>query len=230
MVADIFFYIFAAFLVMASLSVVLARNTVHAVLCLILCFVATSGIMLLMGAEFIGLMLVILYVGAVAVLFLFVVMMLNVNVIRTHLNKWWDITGSILLGVGLFAMLSMVAWAWQAPQTQQFRILQHPEKIVETSVAALRVSEETNASEGAETSLSNSAELGILLYTHYAYALQVAGLILLVAMIAAITLTLRRRQGVRRQDINKQLSTKPSDVLKTRRVQTGEGIHYHDAP
>ncbi|MEQ9811395.1 MAG: NADH-quinone oxidoreductase subunit J [Azospirillaceae bacterium] len=197
------FYLFAFITIASAVMVVTARNPVHSVLFLILAFFNAAALFIIMGAEFLALILVVVYVGAVAVLFLFVVMMLDVNFarLREGVLNYLPIGG--LIGLILLVELIFVGAAWViAPEA-------------ETAIRA------PMADPGGAT---NTEALGRLIYTDYFYLFQAAGMILLVAMIGAIVLTLRQRTGVRRQKIADQLARKPSDAVVVRKVETGGGI------
>ncbi len=194
------FYLFAGILTLSALLVITAKNPVHSVLFLILAFFNAAGLFVLLGAEFVAMILVIVYVGAVAVLFLFVVMMLDINFsdLRKGAMQYVPIgllVGAVLLGE-LITMYSM--WAF----TPGF----------EQNLAAPR-----------DMTVTNTEALGQVLYTDYVFPFQIAGLILFVAMIGAIVLTHRTRPGVRKQKISDQNARKPSDVLEIKKVQTGAG-------
>jgi len=196
------FYLFAGLTVASGVMVVSARNPVHSVLWLILCFFNTAGLFLLLGAEFLAMVLVIVYVGAVAVLFLFVVMMLDVNLaeLRAGFLHYLPLGG--LVGAVLLGELVAVAFAWS------------PGKMASSL---------TRAPMPDLAQVSNTQALGRLLYTDYVYLFQAAGLILLVAMIGAILLTHRRREGVRRQRIADQVARDASSV-ELRKVPSGRGV------
>ncbi len=198
MLATFAFYLFALVLVAAALMVVAARNPVHAVLFLILCFFNAAGLFLLLGAEFLAFTLVIVYVGAVAVLFLFVVMMLDIDfkTLRQGFLKY----RSVGLGVGfvLAVQLGFMASAWTTHRDAL--ILLEP------------------------LDLDNTRALGQVLYTDYIYPFQVAGLVLLVAMIGAIVLTLDKSTAVKRQDARAQTDRRVEDVLEIKKVRVGEGV------
>jgi len=201
MIEIIAFYVFAGVLIACAVMVISARNAVHSVLFLILAFFNAAGLFVLLGAEFVAMILVIVYVGAVAVLFLFVVMMLDVDFtqLRKGVNSYLPF--GIFLGVVLFIELVFLVFKdWLAPAGVLQAI-------------------------GAPTpaNLTNARALGQLIYTHYLYVFQVSGLILLVAMIGAIVLTLRHRPGVQRQKIGDQVARKPGDVLSIRQVSSGAG-------
>ncbi len=191
------FYMFAAVLVVSAIMVVAARNPVHAVLFLILCFFNAAGLFLLMGAEFVALILVIVYVGAVAVLFLFVVMMLNIDFkeLRRGLAKY--LPAGFAVGLVLVIELGAMALGWKF---------------------------DPHAVSAAGAEVENTRALGRLLYTDYMYPFQVSGLILLVAMIGAITLTLRHKPNARRQRPSEQLDRKIADVIEVRKIESGKGV------
>jgi NADH-quinone oxidoreductase subunit J len=201
--ADFAFYMFAVTVVTAGLFVVISRNPVHSVLWLILAFLSSAGLFVLLGAEFVAMLLVIVYVGAVAVLFLFVVMMLDVDFaeLRGELAKFVPLAG--LIGVILLMELALVFGVWQTAD----------------NAAALR-----DAVTPALTETQNTAALGQLLYTKYIYLFQAAGLILLVAMIGAIVLTLRHREDIKRQDILSQIYRDPAEQMELKNVKPGQGL------
>lgn len=202
MLAAIAFYAFAAVLVASAAMVVTARNPVHSVLFLILAFFNAAGLFLIAGAEFLAMILVIVYVGAVAVLFLFVVMMLDVDFAR--LREGFQRYAPIGLAVGavLFLELVFVLWAWSpAPEAAGLRLHPNP---------------------GAE--VTNTEALARILYTDNVLLFQAAGIILLVAMIGAIVLTLRERPGTRRQDVAVQIARAPGETVVLRKVPTGAGL------
>ena len=197
------FYVFAAVAVISGIMVVTARNPVHSVLFLILAFFNAAGLFVLMGAEFLGMILVIVYDGAVAVLFLFVVMMLDIDFVemRQGFVKYLPVGG--LIGVVLLIELLLVAGG----------LVVLPE-----SKAAIA---EPIARQG---TISNTEMLGRLIYTKYVYLFQAAGLILFVSMIGAIVLTLRERQGVKRQSIAKQIARTRAESMQVVKVKPGEGV------
>jgi NADH-quinone oxidoreductase subunit J len=200
MIAAIFFYLFAAIVVASAAMVVTARNPVHCVLFLILAFFNSAALFLMAGAEFLAMILVIVYLGAVAVLFLFVVMMLNIDFeqIRGGFQRYAPV--GALIGAVLLIELGIVLSGWKfAPSAMTLRF---------APVAA-------NA--------SNTAQLGRLLYTDYILPFQAAGLILLVAMIGAIVLTLRDRTTSRHQDISRQLRRHSAETMVFVEVRTGAG-------
>ena len=197
------FYAFAGVAVASAMMVISARNPVHSVLFLILCFFNAAGLFVLLGAEFLAMILVIVYVGAVAVLFLFVVMMLDIIFVALRQGFLQYLPIGALIGLVLLVELILVFGAWT-------------------------LSPDIGAAAAAPTpalsQMSNTAALGALLYTHYIYAFQIAGLILLVAMIGAIVLTLRGREGVRRQKISQQVSRRRSDAVEVVKVRPRQGV------
>jgi NADH-quinone oxidoreductase subunit J len=201
MIETIAFYMFSAVLVASAVMVVFSRNPVHSVLFLILAFFNAAGLFILLGAEFVAMILIIVYVGAVAVLFLFVVMMLDINFadFRRGINSYLPF--GAFLGIVLFIELAFLVFGNWVP-----------------SVAVPPVAPTPVASQ-----ISNTRALGQLIYTHYLYVFQVSGLILLVAMVSAIVLTLRHRPGVQRQKIAIQISRKRAESLAIRQVASGAG-------
>ncbi len=221
------FYCFAGVLVLASLMVVVARNPVHSVLFLILAFFNAAGLFLMLGAEFPAFILMIVYVGAVAVLFLFVVMMLDIDFLELRRGAWkvWPV--GLLVGAVLVAQLVMTAASWQSLPGAQANILSPAPR--ENALKAYVTTPEGERQaiqqpRNGPKPLTNTEALGRVLYTDYIYAFQVAGLVLLVAMIGAITLALRGRRGRKSQDIGRQISRKPSDCVAVRQVKTGTGV------
>ena len=202
-VQGIAFYVFAALLVASGVMVISARNPVHSVLYLVLAFFQAAGLCVLLGAEFIAMILVIVYVGAVAVLFLFVVMMLDINFreLRAGALQYLPIGG--LIGLILLAELAAVLGGW---------------------IIAPAAVQATSAPMAAMGDATNTEQLGQLIYTHYVYLFQASGIVLLIAMIGAIVLTLREREGVRKQNIGSQLARRREDVVAIRKVPTGEGV------
>ncbi len=194
------FYLFAIVLLFSGAVVITARNPVYSVLALIVAFFNAAGLFVLLGAEFLAMILVVVYVGAVAVLFLFVVMMLDVDF--AELKK--GVQSYLLPGLGIGGLLA-----------------------VELILAvAMRWDIAPHAAKGAVTpaNLTNTAAIGHILYTDYVYYFQIAGMILLVAMIGAIVLTLRHRAGVRRQNTWEQISREPSKAMALVDVKPGEGV------
>jgi NADH-quinone oxidoreductase subunit J len=201
MITAIFFYAFAAVLIGSAVAVVTARNPVHSVLFLILAFFNAAGLFLLTGAEFLAMILVIVYVGAVAVLFLFVVMMLDVNFaeLRSGFQRYLPV-GLAVVGI-LFVELLFVLGGWKlAPEMAQMRLAPAP------------------------AGVSNTAALGRILYTDYIFLFQAAGMVLLVAMIGAIVLTLRERRTSRHQSIAAQVARTPAETLELVDVPVGAGV------
>ncbi|HEX7821490.1 MAG TPA: NADH-quinone oxidoreductase subunit J [Sphingobium sp.] len=195
------FYLFAALVVMSGALTIFARNPVHSVLWLILSFFNAAGLMLLLGAEFIAMLLVIVYVGAVAVLFLFVVMMLDIDFAELRAGFVEYLPFGVLIGLILLAEIVFGAAAWKAGPLQ----LAH-------RVAPI----------GSEA--PNIEQIGVLLYTRYIFLFEAAGLILLVALIGAIVLTHRTRGGVRGQNIDKQNRRRPQDAVRTINQPVGQGV------
>ena len=195
------FYLFAIVAVASGAMVVTARNPVHSVLFLILAFFNSAGLFVLLGAEFLAMILVVVYVGAVAVLFLFVVMMLDINFVelREGFLRYLPIGG--MVGLVLLAELFLIVGAWVTVPD------------VATAVTA-----------PVPAAASNTAALGLLLYTRYVYVFQAAGVILLIAMIGAIVLTLRARVGVRRQRIGSQIARMRLESVEIVKVRSGEGV------
>ncbi|MCC8937183.1 NADH-quinone oxidoreductase subunit J [Bradyrhizobium sp. Arg68] len=202
----LFFYLFAAVCVASAVMVIVSRNPVHSVLFLILAFVNAAGLFILMGAEFLGMMLIVVYVGAVAVLFLFVIMMLDVDFVelREGFIQYLPI-GIVIGGIFMFELL-LVVGAWVInPQ------------VTKTITAAI------------PTNVSNTEALGLVLYTKYIHYFQLAGMVLLVAMIGAIVLTLRHKANVKRQNINVQNARTPDMAMALRKVASGQGLSDADA-
>lgn len=201
MIAGISFYIFATILIFSALLVISARNPVHSVLFLILAFFNATALFVMLGAEFVGMILAIVYVGAVAVLFLFVVMMLDVDFAGLRKGAMQYVPLGLIIGGVLLAELIFLYMGW----TQADGAM--------TNIASPEL-------EG----VANTHALGSVIYTQYAFPFQIAGLVLLVAMIGAITLTLRHRSGVRKQNVGQQVATKRSDVVELKKVKVGEGV------
>lgn len=198
------FYLFSAIMVASAVMVISSRNPVHSVLFLILAFFNAAGLFVLIGAEFLAMILVIVYVGAVAVLFLFVVMMLDVNIaeLRQGFLQYLPIGG--LIGVILMVELIMVAgFYFGAPEAAE-------------AVARVPIPPGDQ--------ITNTEALGRVLYTDYVYLFQASGLILLVAMIGAIVLTLRQREGVKRQSIARQIAISRDEAVEVKDVPSGSGI------
>ena len=197
------FYVFAAIAVAAGVMVVSARNPVHSVLFLILAFFNSAGLFVLIGAEFLAMILVVVYVGAVAVLFLFVVMMLDINFAELREGFLQYLPIGALIGLILAAELILIFGTW---------------------IVAPDVGQALTAPILPPDQVTNTHALGRIIYTDYIYLFQASGLILLIAMIGAIVLTLRHRPGVRRQKIADQVSRRPEDVIEVRDVTTGSGV------
>jgi NADH-quinone oxidoreductase subunit J len=199
------FWLLAPTTVLAAVAVISARNPVHSVLFLITTFFSTAGLFVLLGAEFLAMILVVVYVGAVAVLFLFVVMMLDVDFValRQGFARYLPI-GGIVAGV-LTLEMAVVAW-----------------KVVSGGATAL--SNGPQYHRGGVGSVTNAEAIGRVLYTDYVYFFQAAGLVLLVAMIGAIVLTLKHREGVKRQDIGAQVGRTTAKGMRLVNIKSGEGI------
>ncbi|MEX2616097.1 MAG: NADH-quinone oxidoreductase subunit J [Alphaproteobacteria bacterium] len=197
------FYMFSFAAVAAGVLVIASRNPVHSVMFLILAFFNSAGLFVLMGAEFLAMILVIVYVGAVAVLFLFVVMMLDINFVELRRGVLQYLPIGALVGLVLLAELVIVLGGWVfVPEA------------VSNSAAPIPPLDQ----------VTNTEALGRLIYTDYIYLFQASGLVLLVAMIGAIVLTLRQRPGVRRQKISDQLERNAEDAIEIVKVTTGSGI------
>jgi NADH-quinone oxidoreductase subunit J len=201
-VQAILFYVFSAVAIASGALVVSARNPVHSVLFLILAFFNAAGLFLLIGAEFLAMILVIVYVGAVAVLFLFVVMMLDIDFAQLRSGFMRYLPVGALIGLILLAELVLVVGSW----------------VVAPMAAGLAAARPAGA-----VALDNTRALGDILYTRYFLGFEVAGLILLVAMIGAIVLTLRQRPGVRRQKIAVQLARTRRETVEVVKVPLGHG-------
>ena len=195
------FYLFAISTIAGGLFTVISRNPVHSVLWLILAFLSSAGLFVLLGAEFVAMLLIIVYVGAVAVLFLFVVMMLDVDFaeLKAEMAKYMPI--ALLIGVVILMQFTVAYGAW------------------ESSAAAADLSQQT-----INPDVENTAQLGLVLYDQYFLLFQLAGLILLVAMIGAIVLTLRHRVDVKRQNVLAQMYRDPKQAMELRDVKPGQGL------
>lgn len=196
-----FFYVFSIITVASALMVIASRNPVHSVLFLILCFVNSAGLFMLAGAEFLALILIVVYVGAVAVLFLFVVMMLDVDFAELREGFLQYLPVGALVGVIFLAEILLVVGA------------------VSITGGTPRV-----IAEPIPSGISNTEAIGLVLYTKYLYFFQLAGVVLLVAMIGAIVLTLRHRAGVKRQSIAAQVARTPATAIEIRKVKPGQGV------
>ena len=195
------FYLFALCTVTGGLFTVVSRNPVHSVLWLILTFLSSAGLFVLLGAEFVAMLLVIVYVGAVAVLFLFVVMMLDVDFAELKAEMAQYLPLGLLIGLVLLMQLSMALGVWSVADTAE-------------AARAAVTSAETH----------NTPALGLLIYDQYFLLFQLAGLILLVAMIGAIVLTLRHRKDVKRQDVLAQMYRDPALAMELKDVKPGQGL------
>jgi NADH-quinone oxidoreductase subunit J len=198
-IAALFFYLFSGLAIAAGVMVIAARNPVHSVLFLILAFFNAAGLFVLLGAEFLAMILVVVYVGAVAVLFLFVVMMLDVDFAELREGMLSYMPIGVTIGLVLLAELVLALGGWTLSPGA-------------TKAAAT------------PSDVSNTEALGRILYTQYLYYFQAAGLVLLVAMIGAIVLTLRHKAGVKRQDIAAQNARGPASAIEVVTVKPGQGI------
>jgi NADH-quinone oxidoreductase subunit J len=205
----IFFYIFSSVAIISAIMVTVSKNTVHSVFFLILDFISISCLFIMIGAEFLGMIMLIVYVGAVAVLFLFVVMMLNV---AQQKNQWFlseessgHIPVGLIISTIIFFELIIVIGGWKYK----------PELFDKIKTSS------------AET-VSNTHSLGQILYTDYIHVFQISGMILLVAMIGAIVLTFRQREGVKRQDYIRQISRERSEGVQVLDVQSNKGVSVDD--
>ena len=206
----IFFYVFSTIAIVSAIMVTASKNTVHSVFFLILDFISVSCLFIMIGAEFLGMIMLIVYVGAVAVLFLFVVMMLNV---AQQKNQWFlssqssrHIPIGLIIGTIIFFELIIVVGGWKYK----------PELIEKTN--------STSSFEG----ISNTHSLGQILYTDYIHIFQISGMVLLVAMIGAIVLTFRQREGVKKQSYIKQISRERSEGVEVLEVQFNKGVKIDD--
>jgi len=198
------FYLFAGIMVASGVMVIAARNPVHSVLFLILAFFNAAALFVLLGAEFLAMILVVVYVGAVAVLFLFVVMMLDIDFVQLRDGFAKYLPVGAVIGLILLGELALVGGSWVfAPQVAQ---------TVKDPIPLF-------------SQVPNTEALGLVLYTKYVYLFQAAGLVLLVAMIGAIVLTLRRREGVKRQRVAHQIARNPKRSVEVKKVPVGGGIH-----
>ena len=199
---SITFYIFSLVAVLSALMVISARNPVHSVLFLILSFVNASGLFVLLGAEFLAMILVVVYVGAVAVLFLFVVMMLDINFVKLREGFLQYLPFGALLGIVLIVELGILFLTKSFSENSLSRFVQSPQ-----------INE-----------VENTKLIGQVLYTDYFYLFQISGLILLVAMVGSITLTLRDRVQVKRQNISSQNFIDAKNAIEKKKIKLGEGI------
>jgi len=201
MLSALFFYLFATILVGAAFMVIAAKNPVHAVLFLILAFFNAAGLFVLLGAEFLAMILVVVYVGAVLVLFLFVVMMLDVDfaALKAGFSKYLPIGATV--GLLLLVELVLIVGAW---------------------VTALELV--SQAPMPPPSDITNTEAIGLILYTRYVYLFEAAGLILLVAMIGAIVLTLHHKRDVRRQSVRQQVGRTREESVELVEVESGRGL------
>jgi NADH-quinone oxidoreductase subunit J len=199
LIAILAFYLFALLTILPALCVIFARNPVHSVLWLILSFFNAAGLMLLVGAEFIAMLVVIVYVGAVAVLFLFVVMMLDIDFAQLRSGFSKNLPFGIIIALVLAGEIGVAVWSWSAGPTISGRHIP-------------------------AATTPNIVALGQLLYSRYLFAFEIAGLILLVAMVGAIVLTHRRRGDLRTPKASRQIRRRPEDAVKTVRPGVGEGM------
>ena len=198
-VAVFAFYVFAVVTVGSGLMVTFSRNPVHAVLWLISAFVGATGLFVLLGAEFIAMLLLIVYVGAVAVLFLFVVMMLDVDFAALKGEMARAMPLALLIGVVLLMQIGIAFGSW-------------------------RVSSGASLTNPTPTDVDNARAIGLLIYDRYIYLFQAAGLVLLVAMIGAILLTLRHRTGIKRQNVLHQMWRDPAQTIEMKDIKPGQGL------
>jgi NADH-quinone oxidoreductase subunit J len=197
----LFFYLFAGVCVASAFMVIAARNPVHSVLYLILTFVNAAALFMLLGAEFLAMILIVVYVGAVAVLFLFVVMMLDVDFVELRQGFLNYLPVGALIGVIVFVELVLVLFPTVIDAS--------PPRVITAAISA---------------DVSNTEALGLVLYTRYVYYFQGAGLVLLVAMIGAIVLTLRHKPNVKRQNVAEQNARTKATAIEIRQVRPGQGI------
>ena len=205
----IFFYTFSAIAIISAVMVTASKNTVHSVFFLILDFISISCLFIMIGAEFLGMIMLIVYVGAVAVLFLFVVMMLNVT---NQKNQWFSSAYSskhipigLIISTVIFFELIIVIGGWKyKPELSN------------------------NLNDSVNTGISNTHSLGQVLYTDYIHIFQISGMILLIAMIGAIVLTFRQRSGVKKQSYFKQISRERSESIEIKNVETNKGVKIDD--
>jgi NADH-quinone oxidoreductase subunit J len=205
MIADLLFMMFAGILLLASLGVITARNPMYCVLFLMLCFINAAGLFLLVGAEFLALLLVMVYVGAVAVMFLFVVMTINVDFAKMREGYASYMPVGLLVGLVLMVELGMATFSGLFTGSAQLPLATLP----------------------VEAGTQNIVSLGNVLFTNYFLPFQMAGLILLIAMVGAIVLAHRRRNDVQRQNVAKQVGRKREEALKIVKVKSGKGATEH---
>ncbi len=203
-VADFAFYAFATVVLISGLLVVVARNPVHSVLWLILAFLSSAGLFVLLGAEFLAMLLIIVYVGAVAVLFLFVVMMLDIDfaALKAEMARYFPLAS--LVGLVILMQLALLYGSWvQAEGAMGLRQAVTPDM----------------------AQVENTRALGLILYDQYFILFQLSGLVLLVAMIGAIVLTMRHRVNVKRQDVLQQMWRDPAKAMELKDVKPGQGLN-----
>ena len=205
----VFFYVFSIIAVISAIMVTVSKNTVHSVFFLILDFISISCLFIMIGAEFLGMIMLIVYVGAVAVLFLFVVMMLNV---AQQTNQWFSAKDSsrhipigLIISTLIFVEIIIVIGGWK-----------YKPEIFDINNSITQIS------------VSNTHSLGQILYTDYIHVFQISGMILLVAMIGAIVLTFRQRAGVKRQSYIKQISRERSQGVEVLEVEANKGVRIDD--
>jgi NADH-quinone oxidoreductase subunit J len=196
-----FFYLFACVSVASAVMVISSRNPVHSVLWLILAFVNAAGLFMMLGAEFLAFILIVVYVGAVAVLFLFVIMMLDIDVVEMKHGVLQYLPIGLLIGGIVLVELLLVVGAW-----------------------AIGPATPTTAAMPINANVTNTEALGLVLYTRYAYFFEAAGMILLVAMVGAIVLTLQHKVRVKRQNIPEQVRRDPKAAIDILKVRTGQGL------
>jgi len=201
MIAALFFYLFAGICVASAFMVIASKNPVHSVLYLILAFVNAAGLFVMMGAEFLAMILIVVYVGAVAVLFLFVVMMLDVDFAQLKQGALQYLPVGMLIGGIFLAELVLVVGTWAIGPG------------VPSAITA-----------PIPANVTNTQALGLVLYTKYVYFFEAAGMILLVAMVGAIVLTLRHKERVKRQSIPAQNARTPATAIEVVKVKTGQGL------
>ena len=199
--SEMIFYFFSSIIVLAALLVVMSRNPVHSVLWLILTFFGSSGLFILLGAEFLALILMIVYVGAVAVLFMFVVMMLNINFseLRSGFTRYLPV--GLLIGLVLFVELNLVFSDWI------------PDNSFKPKIQSIN-----------DNDIENTKQLGLVLYTDFILYFQLAGIILLIAMIGAIVLTHQKKRSIKRQDILTQIYRDPKRAIELKDIKPGQGL------
>ena len=199
--SEMIFYFFSSIIVLAALLVVMSRNPVHSVLWLILTFFGSSGLFILLGAEFLALILMIVYVGAVAVLFMFVVMMLNINFseLRSGFTRYLPV--GLLIGLVLFVELNLVFSDWI------------PDNSFKPKMQSIT-----------DNHIENTKQLGLVLYTDFILYFQLAGIILLIAMIGAIVLTHQKKRSIKRQDILTQIYRDPKRAIDLKDIKPGQGL------